>query len=59
MFLSALLVQWISFENINSRKQRKNQDILYGINVVMRHPKRAGFLKPAPDSFKQFLVGFL
>ena len=24
------------------------------VNVVMRHPKRAGFLNPAPDSFKQF-----
>ena len=53
MFLGALLVQWISFD-INSRKQRKNQDILYGINVVMRHPERAIFLNPAPYSFKQF-----
>ena len=31
-----------------------NQDMLYGVNVVMRHPKRAEFLNPAPDSFKQF-----
>ena len=32
----------------------KNQDMLYGVNVVMRHPKKAEFLNPAPDSFKQF-----
>ena len=32
----------------------KKQDMLYGINVVMRHPKKAEFLNPAPDSFKQF-----
>ena len=31
----------------------KNQDMLYGVNV-MRHPKKAEFLNPAPDSFKQF-----
>ena len=32
----------------------KNQDMLYGVNVVMRHPKKVEFLNPAPDSFKQF-----
>ena len=32
----------------------KNQDMLYGVNVVMRHPKKAEFLNPGPDSFKQF-----
>ena len=32
----------------------KNQDMLYGVNVVLRHRKRAEFLNPAPDSFKQF-----
>ena len=28
--------------------------MLYGVNVVMRHPKTAEFLNPAPDGFKQF-----
>ena len=32
----------------------KNQDMLYGVNVVMRHLKKVEFLNPAPDSFKQF-----
>ena len=32
----------------------KNQDMLYGVNVVLRHNKKAEFLDPAPDSFKQF-----
>ena len=34
--------------------KRRNQDMLYGVNVIMRHPERARFLNPAPDSFKQF-----
>ena len=32
----------------------KNQDMSYGVNVVMRHAKKAEFINPAPDSFKQF-----
>ena len=28
--------------------------MLYGVNVVMRHPKKVEFLNPALDSFKQF-----
>ena len=39
----------MSLVNIDSRKQ-----ITYGAYVVMRHPKRARFLNPAPDSFKKF-----
>ena len=34
--------------------KHKNQDMLYGVNIVMKHPKKAEFLNPAPDSFKQF-----
>ena len=34
--------------------KRRNQDMLYGVNVIMRHPERARFLNPAPDTFKQF-----
>jgi len=30
----------------------RNQDTLYAVNIVMRHPKRVGFLNPAPDGFK-------
>ena len=54
MFLSVLLAPWIFLDDINSRKQMKNQDMLYGVNVVMRHPERARFLNPAPYSFKKF-----
>ena len=32
----------------------KKQDMLYCVNVVIRHPKKAEFLNPDPDSFKQF-----
>ena len=32
----------------------KNQDMVYGVNVAIRHPKKAEFLNPDPDSFKQF-----
>ena len=49
-----LLASWIFLDNINSRKQRKNQDILYRVNVVMRHPERARFLNPAHYNLKQF-----
>ena len=34
--------------------KHKNQDMLYGVNIVMKHPKKAEFLNPAPDSFKEF-----
>lgn len=55
MFLSAHLASWISVDNINSKKNKgKNKDMLYGVNVVMWHPKKAEFLNPAPDSFKEF-----
>ena len=37
-----------------SENKEKKQDMLYGVNVVLRHCKRAEFLNPAPDSFKQF-----
>ena len=53
MLLSVLLARWIFVANSNCRKQRKNQDMLYGVNVVMRHPERARFLNPAPYSFKK------
>ena len=39
MFLSVLLAPWVFIGNSNSRKQRKNQDMLYGVNVVIRHPE--------------------
>ena len=32
----------------------RNQDMLYGVNVIIRPPERAIFLNPAPDTFKQF-----
>ena len=41
----------------NKGKQRKKSRQLYAVNIVVRHPKRAGFRNPAsfnPDSFKQF-----
>ena len=41
----------------NKGKQRKKPRQLYVVNIVVRHPKRAGFRNPAsynPDSFKQF-----
>ena len=50
-FLCALFAPKTSPGNINSRKQRKKPK--YG-NNVMRHPERARFVNPAPDSFKQF-----
>ena len=48
----------MSFNNIN-HKQRKTKKPrqLYAVNIVVKHPKRAGFRDPAsfnPDSFKQF-----
>ena len=41
----------------NKGKQRKKPRQLHAVNIVVRHPKRAGFRNPAsfnPDSFKQF-----
>ena len=41
----------------NKGKQRKKPRQLYAVNIVVRHPKRAGFRNSAgfnPDSFKQF-----
>ena len=41
----------------NKGKQRKKPRQLYAVNIVMRHPKRAGFRNSAsfnPHSFKQF-----
>ena len=32
----------------------RNQDMLYGVNVIMRHLERAIFLNTAPETFKQF-----
>lgn len=53
MFLSALFATKISLNKINSRKQRKKPRhvVIYSVNVVMRHPKRAKFLNPVPNSF--------
>ena len=51
----ALFDPQISFNNVNHKgKQRKKARQLYAANIVMRHPKKAGFLNPASDSFKQF-----
>ena len=51
-FLCALFSPKTSPDNINSKKQRKKPK--RGNNVVMRHPERARFVNPAPDSFKHF-----
>ena len=49
-FLCALFAPKISPDNNNSRKQRKKSK--RGNNVVIRHPEKARFVNPAPDSFK-------
>ena len=52
MFLSVLLAPWYLLVILIPENKGKKQDMLYGINVVMRHPKKAEFLNPAADSFK-------
>ena len=40
----ALFDPQISFNNVNHKgKQRKKARQLYAVNIVMRHPKEAGF----------------